>query len=163
MRRFMIAALLVALATVAPVTAQTKTDIDTKVEDAVRQAVATYATAWNAADAHALAELYTVYGDYTGFGSVMTRGRQDIEARYTSLFSGSFAQTSAALDVSSIRMISSDVVLVDGRIEIIGARGANGKGPLKGMYHGIMTHDEGRWLFTSFWSKVVDPMTEATE
>jgi hypothetical protein len=52
----------------------------------------------------------------------MTRGRQDIEARYMSLFSESFAQTSAALDVSSIRMISSDVVLVDGRIEIVSAR-----------------------------------------
>jgi hypothetical protein len=73
MRRFLIAALLVALTRVSPVIAQTKTELDTKVEDAVRQAVATYATAWNAADAHALAELYTVYGDYTGFGSVMTR------------------------------------------------------------------------------------------
>jgi hypothetical protein len=58
-------------------------------------------------------------------------------------------------------MISSDVVLVDGRIEITG--GTNRKAQLKGMYLGIMTHDEGRWLFTSFWSKVVDPMTQATE
>jgi len=163
MRRFMIAGLLVALTGVAPVIAQTKTEIDTKVEDAVRQTVAAYATAWNAADAHALAGLYTEYADYTGFGSLMTRGRQELEARYMNLLSGSFSQTSAALDVSSIRMISSDVVLVDGRIEIIGAHAANGKAQLNGIYHAIMTQDEGRWLITSFWSKIVDPSTPGAE
>ena len=56
-----------------------------KPEDLIRETLQSYATAWNRADSRAIADLYTSDADYTGFGSLMTRGRGEIEARYTTL------------------------------------------------------------------------------
>ena len=66
-----------------------------KAEDEIRQTLQAYATAWNAGDSRTIASLYTVDADYTGFGSIMTRGREEIAQRYESLFAGSFARPTA--------------------------------------------------------------------
>ena len=65
-----------------------------KAEDAIRETLQAYATAWNASDSRTIANLYTVDADYTGFGSVMTRGREEIAQRYESLFAGSVRRQS---------------------------------------------------------------------
>ena len=62
-----------------------------KAEDAIRETLQAYATGWNASDSRSIANLYTVDADYTGLGSVMTRGRDEIAQRYESLFTGSFS------------------------------------------------------------------------
>ena len=124
-----------------------------KAEDVVRATLQTYATAWNAADAHGIADLYTVDADYTGYGSVMTRGRGEIEARYASLFAGAFAGTQLAVDMSSLRFIKPDVAIVDGSLDLT-ANAPDGTPQVsKGLFIAIMTLDGDQWRFTTFWSK----------
>lgn len=124
-----------------------------KAEDVIQATLQTYATAWNAADAHGIADLYTIDADYTGYGSVMTRGRADIETRYAGLFAGAFAGTQLAVNMSSLRFIKPDVAIVDGSLELT-VRAADGTPQAsKGLFIAIMTDDGGQWKFTTFWSK----------
>ena len=98
-----------------------------KPEDVIRETLQSYATAWNRADSRAIADLYTSDADYTGFGSLMTRGRGEIEARYATLFSGAYAGTEVALDMSSLRFLKPDVAIVDGTLDLM-YHNANGRG-----------------------------------
>ena len=124
-----------------------------KAEDLIRATLQTYATAWNAADAHGIADLYTVDADYTGYGSVMTRGRSEIETRYASLFTGTFAGTQLTVDMSSLRFIKPDVAIVDGSLDLT-ANAPDGTPQVsKGLFIAIMTQDGDQWRFTTFWSK----------
>ena len=124
-----------------------------KAEDVIRATLQTYATAWNAADAHGIADLYTLDADYTGYGSVMTRGRADIEARYAGLFTGAFAGTQVAVEMSSLRFIKPDVAIVDGSLDLT-AHAPDGTPQVsKGLFIAIMTQDGDQWRFTTFWSK----------
>jgi uncharacterized protein (TIGR02246 family) len=126
---------------------------ENKIEDAAKEAVAAYATAWNAGDARALADLYTNYADYTGFGSVMTRGREEIFNRYAALLNGDYRGTQLSTAMSSLRLVGADVAVVDGTLELL-ADGANTTArPSKGMFIAIMTREQGDWKFTTFWSK----------
>jgi uncharacterized protein (TIGR02246 family) len=125
-----------------------------KAEDAIRETLHTYGTAWNAGDARSISNLYTVDADYTGFGSVMTRGRDEIAQRYESLFTGSFSGSHLTIAMSSLRFLKPDVALVDGSFDLAEIRQADGTGrSAKGLFVAIMTNDEGQWRFTAFWSK----------
>ena len=124
-----------------------------KAEDIIRATLQSYATAWNAADAHGIAALYTLDADYTGYGSVMTRGRADIEARYAGLLAGAFAGTQLTVEMSSLRFIKPDVAIVDGSLDLT-AHAPDGTPQVsKGLFIAIMTDDDGQWKFTTFWSK----------
>ena len=124
-----------------------------KPEDLIRETLQSYATAWNRADSRAIADLYTSDADYTGFGSLMTRGRGEIETRYATLFSGAYAGTEVALDMSSLRFLKPDVAIVDGTLDLT-YHNANGSAQTgKGLFIAIMTDAEGQWRFTTFWSK----------
>jgi uncharacterized protein (TIGR02246 family) len=125
-----------------------------KAEDAIRDTLQAYATAWNAGDARSISNLYTVDADYTGFGSVMTRGREEIAQRYESLFSGAFSGSHLAVSMSSLRFLKPDVALVDGSFDLTDIRQADSASQsAKGLFVAILTNDEGRWRFTAFWSK----------
>lgn len=124
-----------------------------KAEDVIRATLQTYASAWNAADAHGIADLYTTDADYTGYGSVMTRGRADIEKRYAELLAGVFAGTLVEVDVSSLRFIKPDVAIVDGSLELTAHTADGTPQASKGLFIAIMIADEGQWRFTTFWSK----------
>lgn len=125
-----------------------------KAEDAIRETLQAYATGWNASDSRSIANLYTVDADYTGLGSVMTRGRDEIAQRYESLFTGSFSGSHLAVAMSSLRFLKPDVALVDGSFDLSDVRQADGSNQsAKGLFVAIMTNDEGQWKFTAFWSK----------
>ena len=133
---------------VAPVRAQEKP------EDLMQSTLETYAAAWNAGDSHTLAELYTLDADYTGYGSIMTRGRGDIENRYAALLAGAFAGTHLTVKMSSLRFLKPDVAIVDGSLELTRQPAADGTPQAStGLFIAIMTDDEGQWRFTTFWSK----------
>jgi len=93
-----------------------------KAEDLIHAALQTYASSWNSGDAHAIAELFTTDADYTGYGSVMTRGRADIQARYESLLAGAFAGTQLTAAMSSLRFVKPDVAIVDGTLDLVAPR-----------------------------------------
>ena len=147
LRRFFFCLALVGLCFVSTPRAQERA------EDVIRATLQTYATAWNTADAHGIAELYTVDADYTGYGSVMTRGRSEIEARYAGLFTGAFAGTQLTVDMSSLRFIKPDVAIVDGSLDLTAHAPDGAPQVSKGLFIAIMTDVEGQWKFTTFWSK----------
>jgi uncharacterized protein (TIGR02246 family) len=124
-----------------------------KAEDVIRATLRTYANAWNAGDAHGIAELYTTDADYTGYGSVMTRGRADIETRYSSLLAGAFAGTQLAMEMSSLRFIKPDVAIVDGSLDLTTHAPDGTPQVSKGLFIAIVVDDGGQWRFTTFWSK----------
>jgi ketosteroid isomerase-like protein len=72
-----------------------------KAEDAIRETLQAYATAWNGADARTISNLFTVDADYAGFGSVMTRGRDEIAQRYEALFTGAYSGSHLEVAMSS--------------------------------------------------------------
>jgi uncharacterized protein (TIGR02246 family) len=153
MRKVMTATLLAALVAFAPRAARAQ---DVSPEDGIRATVAAYQQAWNAGDARALAQLYATSADTLGFSNVVARGRGDIETRYGQAFAGAFAGTSATVGVSAVRAISADVAVVDGTLEISGLHDAEGNAQTaNAVYVGIMTREDGAWVFTSFWSKRV--------
>jgi uncharacterized protein (TIGR02246 family) len=125
-----------------------------KAEDAIRGTLEAYATAWNVGDAESISNLYTADADYTGFGSIMTRGREEIAQRYESLFTGAFSGSHLAAEMSSLRFLKPDVALVDGSFDLADFRQADGSSQsAKGVFVAIMTNDEGQWRVTAFWSK----------
>jgi hypothetical protein len=95
----------------------------------------------------------------------MTRGREAIEVRYQRLFSETFSGSQASLHVSAIRFVKIDVAIVDGTLEL--ARLRNGDSttqpPAQALFISIMTKDEGRWLFTTFWSKRLQTVQTAQD
>lgn len=134
-----------------------------KPEDLIRETLQSYVTGWNRADSRAIADMYTSDADYTGFGSVMTRGRGEIEARYTTLFSGAYAGTQIALDMSSLRFLKPDVAIVDGTLDLT-YHNANGSVQTgKGLFIAIMSDDQGQWRFTTFWSKRLESVPTRSE
>jgi hypothetical protein len=77
-----------------------------------------------------------------------------LKNRYATLLAGSFSGTEIAIDMSSLRFLKPDVVIVDGSMDLTGLHAADGSPKTaKALFIAIMTNDHGQWKFTTFWSK----------
>src|SRR5262245_33057737 len=123
--KHLLVGLSLALASASPAMGQTW-PYDIKSEDAINRTVQAYVDAWNRADARALGERDSLSGDYTGFGSVMTRGREEIVRQYQNAFAHTFAGCSTTIDISSIRFLKPDVAVVDGTLALSNVRATDG-------------------------------------
>lgn len=123
-----------------------------RAEEVIAQTMQAYAASWNARDARALNDLYTQDADYTGFGSVMARGRDEIEARYSALFAPPNDPGQMVLEVSSLRFLKPDVALVDGTMQLT-PTSASGNSSTRAQFVAVLTSDQETWRITAFWSK----------
>jgi len=127
-----------------------------RAEEVIGQTMQAYAASWNSRDARALNDLYTQDADYTGFGSVMARGRDEIEARYSALFAPPNDPGHMVLEVSSLRFLKPDVALVDGTFQLTPTTSGSGDSSTRAQFVAVLTSDQEAWRITAFWSKRVE-------
>jgi uncharacterized protein (TIGR02246 family) len=133
-----------------PARGQTKsTDGDSV---AIRQVVADFVDAFNRHDAHAWASPFAEDGDFTNVTGLYLHGRKDFEARFTELFASRLKTAHRTATVRHIRFITPDIAAVDAEWELVGSKAADGsENPVrKGLFHFVMTRQNGHWTFAVF-------------
>lgn len=98
--------------------------------------------AWNAADAKGLSALFAPDADLVTPAGVDSKGRNAIAAFYTAAFARGYAGSKGVGEVVHMRMLSSDIVLIDARFSIVGAKKEDGSA--RADENGIMTAVLGR-------------------
>jgi uncharacterized protein (TIGR02246 family) len=119
---------------------------------AIRQVFTDFYENFTRHDAHATAMNFAPDGDFTNMRGVHRRGRGEIEAWFTALFSGALKNSHRTDVVRSIRFFSPDVATVDADTTITGTISADGSQvpPRKGLMIVTMTKHDGRWLISTF-------------
>jgi uncharacterized protein (TIGR02246 family) len=98
--------------------------------------------AWNAADAKALSALFAPDGDLVTPTGIDSKGRDAIAAFYATAFARGYAGSKGIGEIVHTRTLSSDIVLIDARFTISGAKKEDGS--LRTDENGIMTAVLGR-------------------
>ena len=116
-------------------------------EEAIRERLKQFETSWSNGDAQAIAQAFTPEGDLVGPDGRMARGRQEIEQRYSELFSGIFKGTDVSVTADSIRFLEPDVAVVSGSYEITGVEATGDEAPpTKGKFMTVVIRQDGQWL-----------------
>jgi uncharacterized protein (TIGR02246 family) len=121
---------------------------DKSVEQAVGALARALETAWNRHDARALAEPFAEDADFTNVFGMLATGRTAIEALHAPLFKVMFQDSRLAILDTRVRMIRSDVVAVDVKWAMTGARDPHGNPwpERTGLLNWIVTKHGERWL-----------------
>jgi uncharacterized protein (TIGR02246 family) len=110
-------------------------------EQAVRQAVAAYADAFNKADAAGIIAAWATDAEYVDESGKVTKGR-DAVANLFKQFLGANKGAKMALQVTSLRVLKGDVALVDGTATLTGADGSIDDG----RFTSVWAKADGKWL-----------------
>ena len=123
-------------------------------EEAIIAETRAFEVAWNAADPEAAAAFYTEDGVRVGATGDTQQGRVEIEDAYRRLLGGPFAGASVTQERGSVRMLTADLALWRGCMQIKPATG----GPImNGHVVQIMKKVEGRWLILEAHPKLFPP------
>lgn len=112
-----------------------------------------FAEAWSRGDAKAAASFFTDDGVRVGAMGDTQRGRAEVEAAYERLLHGPFAGAKVQQERGTVRMLTAELALWQGAIEITPVKGA----PLKGHVVQLMKMVEGRWLVLESHPKLFPP------
>jgi len=122
-------------------------------EQAIIGETEAFAQAWNDGDAKRAASFFTEDGVRVGaFGDVQ-HGRSEIEAAYDRLLHQTMAGAKATQERGSVRMLSPDLAIWQGAIEIVPPVGS----PMKGHSVQVMKKINGRWLMLEAHPKFFPP------
>lgn len=107
---------------------------------------ARFVAAFNAKDAATLASLFLPTGEIIGRHGEEIRGRKDIEAFYTTVFSADKVPK-IALEASSVRLLTPDVAIEDGLIH----SSTDADEPVKSVSYSVtqLRQPDGSWLIAS--------------
>jgi uncharacterized protein (TIGR02246 family) len=154
-QRFTIADLLICCCFITITSCAPKGEYDMRDEsESIIAETQTFAQAWNQGDAKLAASFYTEDGVRVGaFGDTQT-GRAEIEAAYDRLLHQTMPGAKATQDSGHVRMLSEDLAIWQGGLEIIPASGAS---PLKGHVIQVMKRVNGRWLILEAHPKLFPP------
>lgn len=109
---------------------------------AIEKAIESYAAAFNAGDAKALAEHWGPEAVYVNpLSGVQVEGRETIVKEFESIL-GQMKDTKLAVDVDSIRFISPGVAVENGVAKLVSADGE----PQESRYTAIHVKRDGKWL-----------------
>lgn len=115
---------------------------DAGAEKAVRASAAEFAAAYNRHDAAALAAGFTPQGELIAEDGTQLNGREAIEKHFVAAFEDQ-PQAKIELTVESIRMITPDVALEDGVVDVVPEPGEM---PQRSQYVALHVKQEGKWL-----------------
>ena len=113
------------------------------------------ATAWAMGDATALGSLLANDCDHTTLGATshVKRGRAELVESWANAFSRRCHRFSVRLEPSlhSIRLLGSDLALVDGKLDYTGGVGPRGttQRPVSQPFSALMTLSDADWLMLS--------------
>lgn len=122
-------------------------------EDAIVAETEAFSTAWSKGDAKAAASFFAEDGVRVGAMGDRQQGRAELEAAYDKLFRGPFAGASVHQDRGTVRMLTPDLAVWQGHIEISPPGGA----PMKGHVVQVMKKVGGRWLVLESHPKLFPP------
>jgi len=122
-------------------------------EQAIMNETASFAEAWSKGDAKAAASYYTEDGTRVGAFGDIQNGRPEIEAAYDRLLHQSMPGAVVKQERGSVRMLTSELAIWQGGIEIIPPGGS----ALRGYVVQVMKKVEGRWLVLEGHPKLFPP------
>jgi uncharacterized protein (TIGR02246 family) len=117
-----------------------KSEIDA--EAAVSESAQRFTDAYNRHDAKTIAAGFTQNAEFVTEKGTEIRGREAIERHFASAFAAA-PQVHLELNVESIRLVTSNVAIEEGRVEMITAPGES---PLTSRYVAVHVNYEGKWL-----------------
>jgi len=125
----------------------------------IRSGSEAFVTAFNKGDAKAIGKLWTEKGEYIDDSGRHFSGRKEIEAGYAEFFSAN-PKVKIHLAIESVRMVSEDVAIEEGRAEI--APQPTGS---PGYTKYVVVHNkvDGKWLMASVRDSFVAKPSSYTE
>jgi uncharacterized protein (TIGR02246 family) len=115
------------------------------VEQTVRQHSGAFTKAYNAADAGAIAGLFTAQGEYIDVSRTVYRGPAVIEEEFNAHFQSAPGST-IEIEVDSVRQVAAGVTLEDGRATVR----LRDDGPLYvSRYTAVHVYENGQWKLAS--------------
>ena len=120
-------------------------------EEKIIQATQDFLVAWNDGDAKAASLFYTEDGVRVGAFGDIQRGRHEIELAYDKLLHQSMPGATVKQERGSVRMLTSDLALWQGSIEIIPPTGDS---PLNGYVIQVMKKIDNKWLILEGHPKI---------
>lgn len=151
-----VAFLATALLTIVPVLAGAPQTAQTSaVDPELQKLIDSYSAAWAKGDAAALAALYTTEAVYIDSGTVLMRGRSEIETTFKQRFGGELKGTSITISAGQTRELTPDVRMNEGAWKIVSVTApaeaatkqplASGAAASAGRYLNTLVRQEGRW------------------
>jgi uncharacterized protein (TIGR02246 family) len=113
-----------------------------------------FTEAWNRGDAKAAAAFFTADGVRVGAMGDVQRGRAELEAAYEKLLGQSLAGASVKQERGSVRMLTPDLAIWQGAMQIVPGPGAP---PIKGHVVQVMKKVDDRWLVLEAHPKFFPP------
>jgi uncharacterized protein (TIGR02246 family) len=123
----------------AKTTVESKRTADTR---AIGDLDAAFVKAYNAKDAKAIGALFTPEAEIEDEDGDITRGREDIVARYSGFFAGGESGT-VSVETESLRFLGADLAIEDGVASIVSGADAT---PRTNRYSAIFARQNGQWL-----------------
>lgn len=124
---------------------------DAKDEDAIKETVAAFVTAFNKADAKAVAALFTEEGSITNVFGLEMSGKATIEKELTTQFAGPLKGVTNNVTPTKIVNVAPNVAVGDADLEIVGMKTPDGKAlpAIKARGTGVFVKQKGKWLFAA--------------
>jgi uncharacterized protein (TIGR02246 family) len=122
--------------------------------DAIYREIQAFSDAWSKGDAKAAASFFTEDGVRVGAAGDVQHGRVELESAYDQLLHGRFAGATVTQERGSVRMLTPDMALWQGGMQITPAGGAP---PIKGYVIQLMKRVNGRWLVLEAHPKLFPP------
>jgi uncharacterized protein (TIGR02246 family) len=112
-------------------------------QEGVRTALGKFTEAWNRHDAKAFSMVFADDADFANVDGLGAHGRTEVEQFHAPRFSTTFRDSHLTITETKTRFIKPDVVAVDARWEMTGARSRDGQDiPLrKGLLNFVMTRE----------------------
>ena len=126
-------------------------------EDAIGAEIEAFSAAWNKGDAKLTASFFTEDGVRVGALGDRQQGRAEIEAAYDKLLHGPFAGATVSQERGKVRMLTPDLSVWQGGLEIR----PNGGAPMPGHVVQVMKKVDGRWLVLEGHPKLFPPPPRA--
>jgi len=125
-------------------------------EAAIRQLVSDLDKAWQRGDADAYGARFRADGTFTNVNGTYHSGRQEFVRRHADVFHGPFKGTRQTMAIKNLRMISTDVAVVDVDTTIIGCQdkleGApvGGDSALRSSLLIVLVKDGSTWWISAY-------------
>ncbi len=114
-----------------------------KNQESIFREVDSFSAAWSRGDAQAAASFFTEDGVRIGAAGDEQHGRAELEAAYDKLLHGRFSGAKVTQQRGTVRMLTSDLALWQGGMEITPDGAAT---PIKGYVVQLMKKVNERWL-----------------
>lgn len=133
---------------------------DLENEDEIRKLYAQYTAAWNRHDPSAMAEFWTIDGDYMEPDGRHAKGRAEVEKLFTQEHQSVFKDSTLSLTIETVWFITQDVAMVDGKYDLSGVRDLEGQQlpTRKGHLTAILLREDDTWRVASGRAMIPVPL-----